>query len=144
MLDASIQIRPATADDEAGIKQMIRDEHLDPTFTDWRNFLIAEIDGQTAGIGQIRRILGAEELGSLVVLPEFRGRGVGAALITALEAKAKRPLHLFCEGKNESYYARFGYRSIPPLQAPGALKIKALLVVIVQAFGVSVKVMRKA
>lgn len=54
-------------------------------------------------------------LGSLFVLPEARGRGIGAALVTAAVDEARRlglpTLHLWTPGHAE-FYRRLGWRSL--------------------------------
>ncbi len=125
-----INIRPATAEDDAAIKHMIRDEQLDPTTLKWQNFLVAvddAADGQIVGIGQIKVLRGAHELGSLVVLKEYRGRGIAADLIRALQARAPRPLYLLCETKMRDYYAKFGFQPLSFWGAPLIMKGKWLL-----------------
>jgi amino-acid N-acetyltransferase len=104
-----ITIRPAQVSDESAIKALIRREKLDPTSLKWQNFLIAEHKGQIVGIGQVKRYRDCNELGSLVTEPEYRGKGVAAQLIAALEAQVGLPLYLLCVSKMESYYQQFGY-----------------------------------
>lgn len=139
-----ITIRPAQASDEATIKAMIRREKLDPTSLDWRNFLIAEHNGQMAGIGQVKRYWGCNELGSLVTEPEYRGQGIAGQLITALEAQAGLPLYLLCVSKLESFYQQFGYQTISWWDAPTVLRLKLAGAFTFRLFGIRVLVMRKS
>ncbi len=138
-----IQIRSATAADDAAIKQLIREARLDPTSLKWQNFLIAEFGGKIAGIGQIKHYPGCEELGSLVTVREMRGKGVGSKLIAALEARAGRPLYLLCVDKMEPYYQRFGYETISWWEAPWFLKLKLSPTLLFRLFGIRVLVMQK-
>ncbi len=138
-----IEIRPATAEDDATIKQMIREARLDPTSLKWQHFLIAEYEGRVVGIGQVKPYPGCEELGSLVTVREMRGKGVGRAMIAALEERAGRPLYLLCMDKMEPYYERFGYETISWWQAPSFLKIKLSPTLPLRVFGIRVLVMRK-
>ena len=138
-----VVIREAKAQDEATIKAMIRKEHLDPTSLKWENFLVAEEGGRIISIGQIKRYGDCEELGSLVTLPEYRGRSLAAQIITELEARAGRPLYLVCQDRMEGYYQRFGYQRIRYRQAPSTLKLKLLIPLTFRIFGIRIIVMRK-
>lgn len=127
----ALSIRPAAKPDEATIKRMVRSEGLDPTSLKWQHFLVAEAEGDDGtshivGIGQVKEYPGCQELGSLVVLPEFRGRGIAGDLIRALEARAGRPLYLLCRDNMQPYYERFGYEWIPFWRAPRPLLLKLL------------------
>jgi amino-acid N-acetyltransferase len=135
-------IRPATEADDAIIKRMVRAERLDPTSLKWEHFLVAEEDGQIVGIGQIREHKGCQELGSLVVLPAYRGRGIGAQLISELEKRAGRPLYLLCRHAMSSYYAQFGYQPVPYHDMPPALQKKFLMSLGLRIFNIRVVVMR--
>ena len=60
-----MQVRPARADEQALIRHMVAKARLDPTNLHWQNFLLAEVDGQVVGCGQIRPYPGLRELGSM-------------------------------------------------------------------------------
>ena len=125
----SYTIRAATVGDKATIKALIRGEHLDPFNVHWQNFLVAEDAdaGRIIGIGQVKPYRSGRELGSLVVAPERRQNGVGAAIITALLARETGPLLLFCLAFREPYYARFGFRRCGLSDLPGEFKVKYAL-----------------
>ena len=114
-------LRRATEDDQRIIRRMVTSECLNPRDVHWQNFLIAESDDRIVGIGQIRLHGTIKELGSLVVAPEMRGQGVGAALVRALEARAGLPLYLMCGAHNVAYYTRLGYRDLPDAERPAAM-----------------------
>lgn len=139
----SLKIRPALAQDENTIKQMVYKEQLDPTSLKWQNFLVAEVEGRIVSIGQIKRYPKCNELGSLVTLREYRGQGIAAQLIQALEAQAGFPLYLLCASKMEAYYQRFGYQTIAWWDAPAFLKLKLSPTLLFRLFGIRVLVMRK-
>jgi amino-acid N-acetyltransferase len=138
-----VSIRPATAADELTLKQMVRAERLDPTSLKWENFLVAEDGAKIVGIGQIRQHPGCQELGSLVTLREYRGQGVASQLMTALEARADRPLYLFCPHYRESFYQQHGYTQAHYRDLPRYLKFKGLFAAFARLFGVRVLVMWK-
>jgi hypothetical protein len=50
----SVIIRPATEADQATIMRLIREAHLNPRHLDWVHFLIAEVEGQIAGLRQVK------------------------------------------------------------------------------------------
>lgn len=110
---SSIRIRPAVEADQETIQQMVKAEQLDPTSLHWSHFLVAEQDGQTVGIGQIRPYPRCRELGSLAVRKEFRRQGIGAMLINALLEKERGDVYLECVSHNEGYYGKFGFTRIP-------------------------------
>jgi N-acetylglutamate synthase-like GNAT family acetyltransferase len=120
-------VRPARPDEARTIRRLVWNERLDPTGLDWRNFLVAELAGRVVGCGQVRRLPGARELGSLVVVPEQRGRGIGAALVRALVERSPGALYLFCRAELEPYYARFGFRRAGLRDLPVALRLKYVL-----------------
>jgi N-acetylglutamate synthase-like GNAT family acetyltransferase len=118
-------LRPATPADQPVIRRMVMSECLNPRDIRWQNFLVAEADDAVIGIGQIRVHDTCKELGSLVVLAEYRGLGIGAALMRALEARAGYPLFLMCGSHNVAYYHRSGWKlatgaDIPPEMLPPA------------------------
>ena len=122
-------IRSATAGDEPTIKALIRAERLDPLNVHWQNFLVAE--GAEArriiGIGQVKPFHSGRELGSLVVVADWRENGVGGAIIRTLIEREHGPLVLFCLAFRESYYAKFGFRRCGLRDLPGELKVKYAL-----------------
>lgn len=137
-------IRPAVEADNPIIRQMVRAEQLDPTSLKWQRFLVAEQDGKIIGIGQVKLLPGGvRELGSLVVLPEYRGQGVAGEIIRALEARSEFPLYLLCQQKNAPLYEHFGYRRIGWWDAPPFLKLKFLFPLMFRLFGIQVILMRK-
>jgi amino-acid N-acetyltransferase len=138
-----ISIRLAVEADAPIIRKMINDAGLDTTSRNWRNFLIAEVEEQIVGIGQIKPYPDCQELGSLVVLPAYRHQRIAGKLIEALEAKAGRPLYLLCVSKMEGFYARFGYQRVPFRLAPRTLKLKLAASLFFRIIGIKVIAMRK-
>jgi amino-acid N-acetyltransferase len=141
----ALHIREARATDDALIKQMIREARLDPSKLLWQNFLLAEVNGEVVGIGQVRHHEdGAKELGSLVTKKEYQGQGIAGQIIEALEARYDKPMYLFCLSKMEPFYNRFGYRRVEDGKAlPWALRRKYRLTHIMRLFGFRVLIMRK-
>jgi GNAT superfamily N-acetyltransferase len=85
-------------------------------------FLIGRVDGSPAGCGALRtRGPGVGEVKRMYVRPEFRGRGVARAILTALEREAqhRRVARMLIEtgdGQPEAIalYESAGYAPIPP------------------------------
>ncbi len=123
-----VTIRRAVEADQVVIKQMVKDEELDPTSLNWSQFLIAEDAGEIVGIGQIRPYPKCRELGSIAVKKEYRGNGVGGAIIRALLVEETGDVYLECEVHNVTYYNRFGFVKIRWWQAPPPLRYKNLLI----------------
>jgi putative acetyltransferase len=54
-------------------------------------FVIVYVDGEAVGCGAVRRIDGEHaEIKRMFVAPEFRGQGLGRAIVEALEGEARR------------------------------------------------------
>lgn len=123
----AIQVRPARADEQPLIRRLVADARLDPTNLHWQNFLLAEVDGQVVGCGQIRRYPALRELGSMVVRRAYRKRGVGAALMQALLAQGQPPLFLECPVYRVSFYERFGFHLVGFTEIPWVLRLKYLV-----------------
>ncbi len=141
---SDVRIRLATANDQATIKQMVRDEHLDPSALDWSHFRVAQVADEIVGIAQIRPYPKCRELGSLVVKAPFRKTGVGALLVNALLEQELGDVYLECQIKNEAYYSRFGFKTIPWYQAPSPLKYKSFISgVLLRVLGIHIITMKR-
>ena len=118
-----IFLRAATAADQPAIRRMIRAAGLNPMSLDWPRFVVAQLDGEVVGIGQVK-ILGdgTRELASLAVLPPYQGTGVGAAIVWTMISRTPGPLYLRCADHNERYYRRFGFVTLEPEQMPQSLR----------------------
>jgi len=78
------------------------------------SFVVAK-DGEIV-IGCVRtKNLSADciELSSLVVLPQYRGKGIGSELVKrVLKKDARRPVYLLCMKSKENFYKNLGFVSI--------------------------------
>jgi amino-acid N-acetyltransferase len=108
----SVVLRPARKQDQSLIRSLIRSEHLNPLSLDWRHFWLGETrDGEVVVCGQIKTHNDeSRELASLVVLPDWRGRGLAAAMIAKLKDVAGPPLWLTCRASLVPFYERFGFK----------------------------------
>lgn len=129
-MSETIELRPARAEDARTIRRMIRAEDLDPTSMKWEHFIVAEDRGQIVAIGQVKEYRGCREVGSLVTLPRYRGRGLAARIVAALEARSSYPLYLLCIEQMAAYYGKLGYARISFWEAPLVLKLKLKLMAV--------------
>lgn len=74
--------------------------------------LIAELDGEAAGLGAL--VLNTAELRACYVVPEAARRGVGTAIVREIERLAiqygVQQLHLHASLNGEAFYTRLGYQ----------------------------------
>jgi amino-acid N-acetyltransferase len=121
-------VRNARTSDMPIVRGMVRREGLDPTQLRQENFIVAEtvhdLQRRIIGCAQLRQFPGAQELGSLIVEPHWRGQGVGSTLVRALLAGATGDVYLECAAGLASYYRPFGFRPISWRRLPTALKVK--------------------
>lgn len=123
-LPAGCVLRSARETDMPAIRALVRSERLDPTQLRYQQFHVIECDGQIVACGQLRRFAGAQELGSLVVHPEWRGRHLGALLIMHLIQAAAAPLYLECRGELAALYRRYGFVPVRWRDLPRSLQPK--------------------
>ncbi len=105
-------MREARAGDKSAIRDLVCGERLNPLGLNWRHFVVATAaDGSVIGCGQIKiHSDGSRELASLVVREDWRGRGVGSAIVRRLAEHAPSPLWLMCRSELAGYYRRFHFR----------------------------------
>lgn len=120
---SEVGLRPATAADQPTITAIIHAANINPLGLNWERFLLAEVDGQIVGTGQIKpHGDGSLELASIAVIPTWQGEGIGSLIIHTLidqhTQSSNAPLYLTCEGRLESYYDRFGFRRIGRAEMP--------------------------
>ena len=109
------QLRPATANDQAPIRTLIRSYGLNPFGLHWVHFTVAEEreTGRFLGCVQIKSHGdGSRELASLAVVADQQGQGLGGHLIHHLQRIEPPPLWLMCASRLIPYYQRFGFRHI--------------------------------
>jgi amino-acid N-acetyltransferase len=118
-----LQIRQATAADQAAIVALVRRERLNPNGLHWFHFVVATLDDEVIGAVQMRAHAdGSRELGSLVVSTLHRGQGVAASLVTRLLEAHHTPVHLITARARASYFARWGFDGVRPKHAPRAVR----------------------
>ncbi len=118
-------LRPACASDIWTIRRLVLSAKLDPTQIRWSQFWIIEREGRPVACGQLRSFPGAQELGSLVVAPGWRDRGLGSYLVKHLIQEATQPLYLECLGSRlAKFYIRLGFVPVSLQELPQPLKRK--------------------
>ncbi len=118
-------LRRASAGDIWGIRKLVLSARLDPTQLRWSQFWVIECEGCVVACGQLRSFPEAQELGSLVVTPAWRGRGLGSYLTKHLIQEATQPLYLECLGNRlAEFYTRFGFVPTSWQELPPSLKWK--------------------
>lgn len=124
-LPSGCVLRPACAKDIGSIRKLVLSAKLDPTQLRWSQFWVIECEGRIVACGQLRSFSGAQELGSLVIAPAWRGRGLGSFLAEHLIQEATQPLYLECLGNRlASFYTRLGFVAITWQDLPQSLKWK--------------------
>lgn len=125
MLPTGCTLRPAHSQDMGAIRRLVLTAMLDPTQLRWSQFWVIEQAGKVIACGQLRNFPDAQELGSVVVEPDFRGQGLGTHLIQSLIQQATQPLYLECLGKGlVQFYTRFGFVPVVWEELPPAMKRK--------------------
>jgi amino-acid N-acetyltransferase len=118
-------IRAAQRNDIWAIRKLVFLAKLDPTQLRWSQFWVIECEDSLVACGQLRQFPDAQELGSLVVVPAWRGRGLGIYLTQFLIQQATQPLYLECLGNElAQFYRRIGFEPVSWHQLPKSLKRK--------------------
>ena len=124
-LPAACLLRPANANDLWSIRRLVFGAKLDPTQICWQQFWVIESINKVVACAQLRNFTDAQELGSLVVCPEWRGKGLGRLLTKHLISQATQPLYLECLGKRlVDFYRPSGFITFPFEQLPRSLQNK--------------------
>jgi len=119
----NIKYRKAKIEDVPFILDILNSVSGDIKNIDSNQFLIAQDKNKIIGCVRIQNIDGHFKLASLAVLPNYRRMGIGSALITKiLDVNIKRPVYLFCNIKNESFYKKLGFKRIEIKNIPETLK----------------------
>ena len=124
-----MEIRPATPGDRGAVKALLEAAGLPSADLDERlirRFLVGEREGRVVGTVAYEPA-GANNglLRSLVVAPDWQGRGVGERLVAEIEAVARsqgvRTLYLLTETA-EGFFDRLGYIATDRQQAPAEVR----------------------
>jgi N-acetylglutamate synthase-like GNAT family acetyltransferase len=130
MNEQAFRLRPATAEDAADIKALIRQSGINPMGLDWPRFVLA-VDAQDEMIGCVQlkpHHDGSVELASLAVASQWRGRGLARVLIEHMLAQHPGRLYLMCRAGLGSLYEKFGFQSLEIEEMPPYFRRIARLV----------------
>lgn len=106
--DRVMPVRETVFVREQGVPVEIELDEADPSC---RHAMAVVADGRVIGTG---RLLPDGHVGRMAVLPDWRGKGVGARLLAGLVTEAERlgmdELVLNAQLTAEGFYARFGFQ----------------------------------
>lgn len=125
MAEAPVMVRVAAEADGPAIVALIRSApRMNPTGLRWPNFVVAERGGRLVGAAQLRPSgAGVAELGSLVVEPAERGRGLAGRLIAAALARADGRVLVVTAAGNARHYEPWAFRPVAPWRAPAPVAL---------------------
>jgi protein-tyrosine-phosphatase/N-acetylglutamate synthase-like GNAT family acetyltransferase len=83
-------------------------------------YVVARRDGRTVGVAGLERHGDAGVLRSVAVAPDYRGTGLGVALVANRLLASKDPIYLLTTTA-APFFARFGFRTIPRDAVPPAI-----------------------
>ena len=110
-------LRPATENDEAAIKTLIKEVNINPLGLKWQRFIVAEdANGEMIACGQIKLHKDqSHELASIAVKRPWRNQGVARTIINHLMTQQGSPLWLTCRSGLIDFYEPFGFQHITDL-----------------------------
>jgi len=121
--ELNIVYSKATSLDEPAILNLLKELEGDRSEFDISRFYIATANNNL--IGCIRtKIISDDclELASLAVNKNYQGQGIGSKLVKELLKKTKRPIFLLTELNKETFYKKFNFNIIDPLELPSKFK----------------------
>lgn len=121
-----MRLRLAETHESSWINDRYAEVHFLPSDLGREIVVIAELDGQRAGLGRL--VPAGEnvmELGGMLVFEHFRGRGVARAIVEELIRRA-RDADVYCVpfADLEAFYASCGFRATAPDAAPAKVREK--------------------
>jgi N-acetylglutamate synthase-like GNAT family acetyltransferase len=81
-------------------------------------YWVVEVAGQLVGCGRVDRHPHHGEIYDLFVLPEWRSRGIGQAIMSQLVAQSPTPIYLASLPTATTFYHQLGFQPIAPRELP--------------------------
>jgi amino-acid N-acetyltransferase len=107
-------------EDRLRIRRLVWESHISPFGLKWKRFVVAENpEGEVVGCAQIKTHFdGSKELASMVVDPNYRGRGIARMIIEYLIQNQEGDLFLMCRDSMGAFYHLFGFEIISRQEMP--------------------------
>jgi amino-acid N-acetyltransferase len=121
------QIRSATSDDFPAVERLLTASSLplNGVRENLKDFVVAEANGDLVGVAGLEVCCDDALLRSVAVLPEWRSRGLGRALVTRAIAEAEaRGIHALylLTTSAERYFPSFGFQPIAREDVPADVR----------------------
>jgi N-acetylglutamate synthase-like GNAT family acetyltransferase len=78
----------------------------------WSRYWVLDYQGAVIGCGRMDDHPTHSEIYDLYILPEWRGRGLGRALVQCLLQRARRPIYLASLPQTVTFYQGLGFQAI--------------------------------
>jgi amino-acid N-acetyltransferase len=124
---ATANIRAATSADLPAVERLLEKSELplDGVREAFDTFVVADADGDIVGVAGLELCCDDALLRSVAVLPEWRSRGVGRALVARAianaEASGLHALYLLTTTA-EHYFPTFGFKKIERAHVPESVR----------------------
>lgn len=92
------------------------------TSEEWRKFWVVEHQGRLIACAKLWHYDNCMALYDVVVLPQWRGKGIGSAMIQHLSDRTALPLYLACHPERISFYTRLGFQTVSPIHLTPILR----------------------
>ena len=124
-MSTPVDLVPATDEDLPLIRECIARFRLDDENLAAGQFIVAREAGRVVAFGRIKPYAEVYELGSVGVLEDARGRGLGDSIVT--ELLRRFPVRtVYITTDLPAYFARFGFRPLPDPPAEIAAKLRGI------------------
>ncbi len=117
-LTSDAHIRSATCDDDAEINRLLSIYFLDRDEVSITDFTVIEIKGRVIGAAAFVQRL-CPEVHTVVVHPNYRGKGYGRMLVSYLLCTCSRDIkNIYVRTTSPAFFEKLGFRPLPEGMAP--------------------------